>query len=251
MKRKWLSLLLSLCLLSLLVLTAGAVSQLPLVVDNAGLLTYQEVQSLEEKAQALRDTYEMDVVILTVNTLRGKPARDYADDYYDSNGYGCGEAYSGILFLLAMEEREWHISTLGDAIYAFSDHDIEQLENEILPYLSSGAFYSGFSAYLEELSRYFDGYSEEGSVSLLLSLVVGCAVAGIAVFAMSLSMNTRRGKNSAGDYLKAGSYQLHTQRDYFLYSNISKVRRQQKSSSGTSVHTSSSGRSHGGRGGKF
>ena len=30
----------------------------------------------------------MDVVIVTSNDLQGKTPRDYADDYYDYNGYG-------------------------------------------------------------------------------------------------------------------------------------------------------------------
>ena len=30
----------------------------------------------------------MDAVIVTSNDLKGKTPRDYADDYYDYNGYG-------------------------------------------------------------------------------------------------------------------------------------------------------------------
>ena len=47
------------------------------------------------------------------------------------------------------------------------------------------------------------------------------------------------------------SYHLRTNQDLFLYSNISKRPKPKESSSGSSTHRSSSGRSHGGRGGSF
>ena len=124
MQKRTISIILCLMLLSVLVLNVSAESNLPMVTDSAGLLSGEERIELEEKAQDLRAEYDMDVVILTVDSLGGKSAQDYADDYYDDNGYGYGENYSGILFLLAMEEREWYISTCGDAIYAVTDYGV-------------------------------------------------------------------------------------------------------------------------------
>jgi uncharacterized protein len=73
---------------------------------------------------------------------------------------------------------------------------------------------------------------------------------------MSAQMNTKLPQNSARNYLNQSSYQLHGHSDMFLYSNVTKVRRESSSSSGSggggsSTHRSSSGRSHGGGGGKF
>ena len=52
----------------------------------------------------------------------------------------------------------------------------------------------------------------------------------------------------AANYVKPGSMNISVSRDLFLYSRITKTERP-KESSGT--HTSSSGRTHGGRGGSF
>ena len=76
---------------------------IPYIADKAGLLTPEEITSLEEKAAELASEYNMDPVILTVDSLYGSSAQDYADDYYDSHGY----REDGVLFLLAMAEREW------------------------------------------------------------------------------------------------------------------------------------------------
>lgn len=282
MRRKLLALLLSLVLLAAVLPCALAASDLPQVIDNAYLLSASERDALETKAAALRGEYEMDVVILTVDSLHGKRPQDYADDYYDENGYGCGEEKSGLLFLISMEERDWYISTCGEAIYAFTDYGIQQVGEAALPYLSDGEYYEAFDAYLDELPIYFsayrsgaplDGYADTSgdyyhgdqesvvhyekrrTPSLVISLLIGAAVAGIVVLVMRTSMNTNRLQSGASDYLEQGSFHLNRQQDLFLYSHVSKTHRPQNNNSsgggGSSTHTSSSGRSHGGGGGKF
>lgn len=283
-------LLVFLLLASLCVCAAADSSDTPLVVDNAGVLSSDEITILTEKAQSLQDTYDMDVVILVVTDLDGKSAQDYADDYYDYNGYGIGDDYSGMLLLIATESRDWWISTCGEAIYVLTDYGIESIFSDFAGYLSVNDYYHAFETYLDCLPEYFDAYSSgnpidgysgnysgPGSYSpgdaddiiyyeddstvlwgIISSVFVGCVVSGIAVLIMSGRMNTKLPQNSAGNYLNQGSYQLHAHSDMFLYSNVTKVRRESSSSSsssggggGSSTHSSSSGRSHGGGGGKF
>lgn len=278
MKRSTICLIFCLLLLASLTLSVSASSYLPMVIDSADLLTGEERIELEEKALSLRTEYEMDVVILTVESLNGKTAQNYADDYYDDNGYGYGENYSGLLFLLAMEEREWYISTCGDAIFAFTDYGLDQLGEAVVPYLSSGLYYEAFITYLAALPDYMEAYAQgspidgyaqdyapgrpgtvyyesEKHVNFGVSLIIGIVAAAIVIIIMFFSMNTKRRQHSAGDYMKQDSYHLRVQRDLFLYSNVSKVRRQENNGSGhgggSSTHRSSGGRSHGGRGGRF
>ena len=273
MKHKLICLILCLLLLPSLFLSVGAEQQY--VIDNADLMSSSEEAALEEKAQALRQEYGMDVVILTVDSLDGKRPQDYADDYYDYNGY----AADGVLFLLSMEERDWYISTKGNAIYALTDYGIQQVGESALPYLKNGDYYSAFDAFLDALPTYFsaysdgapiDGYADTSGdyyhgdqedvvyyehVNILISIAIGAVIGGITVLIMRACMNTKRPQRSAGSYLNDSSYHLRTNQDLFLYSNVTKTRIQQESSSsgggGSSVHTSSSGSTHGGGGGKF
>lgn len=283
MKRNVISILLAVFFVFSLSLSAQASSSLPMVVDHAELLNPSEETSLESLAQELRTEYKMDIVILTVDSLEGKSAQTYADDYYDGNGYGYDEDGSGILLLLAMEEREWYISTCGDAIYALRDYGIQQIEEEMVRYLSDGDYEAGFRVFLTSLPEYInpygtgrpaDGYAdysgdyyhgerenvvyhkEEYSPSFLLSLIIGIVAATVVILIMRFSMNTRRQQRGAGGYLKAGSFHLKRHQDIFLYSNVSKARRQQNNPGGgggrgSSVHHSSGGRRHGGGGGRF
>ena len=278
MKRKFFAILLVLMFTPVLWISAKASYIGAQIIDSASLLSDQEMINLESKANSLMDEYGMDVVILTVDSLDGESAQNKADNFYDENGYG----ENGVLFLLAMEEREWYISTCGDAIYALTDYSIQQIGFVMLPYLSEADYYGAFDVFLSELPMYFDAlesgkpvdgyadysgdyyhgdqdeviyYEEDSGPSLLISLIIGLAVAGITVLIMRSSMNTRKPQHSAGEYLVQDSYRLHTMQDLFLYSRVNKVRRQESSSDsgggGSSVHISSGGSRHGGGGGRF
>ena len=279
MKQKLLSILLTVLLFLSFPVHAIAAENLPMIIDNANILSPDEEIALENQAQQLRQTYEYDIVILTVDSLEGKSAQEFADDFYDEHGYGYDEEGSGLLFLLAMNEREWYISTCGKAIYTFTDYGIQSLGEVCFSYLDNENYITVFSAYLSFLPEYFHAY-DEGAVidghadysgnyyhgtredlvyyeekhpNILLSLVIGFVTASVVILIMRSSMNTKRKQTNASGYLKSGSFHLKGCQDLFLYSNVSKVRRQQTntSSGSSSVHSSSGGRRHGGGGGRF
>ena len=250
---------LTILLLSLLMLVALAVPALavtPKIIDNADLLSASEEAALEDKAQSIVDLYEMDVVILTVDSTNGRYIESYADDYYDNNGYGIGPDYSGVLLMLAMDTREWAISTCGEAIQALSDWEIEVLFEVMADDLSSGNYSAAFRAYLQELEDLFGQYrdSQVTDAGDYLRVVfvyqfIGAAVGGIAILVMRGQMNTAKAQTGAASYLMDGSFRMNRHLDLFLYSRVNRTRRQQNN--GSSVHRSSSGRSHGGGHGRF
>ena len=277
-----------LTLLMVLALAAPVFAAAPKIIDNADLLTDAEEADLEAKAQDLADRYDMDVAILTVDSTYGSYIESYADDYYDNNGYGIGPDYSGVLLVLAMDTREWAISTCGDAIYALTDYGIEALFRAMATDLSYDEYYAAFDTYLDELPQYFDafqngepidGYHDDydgpGSYEpgtrdeviyydrepglgdylriIFVSLLIGGAVGGIAILIMRGQMNTATAQTGAASYLTEGSFRLNRNLDLYLYSRVNRVRRQENSSrgGGSGVHRSSGGRSHGGGHGRF
>lgn len=257
MKRMATVLILFALLLSL-PLKAGAAGS-PLVVDEAGLLTAAQVRELTAASERISSEYGMDAVILTVTSLEGKSPRAFADDYYDSHGYG----YDGLLLLIAIQDRDWHISTSGKAINVFTDYGLEKLGDAIVPSFSEGDFYEGFDLFLSKSAQYMESYERGEAVDvpkrslgsvLLVSALIGLAAAGVTVGVMCAGMNTKRRQQDALAYMIPDSYSLPVRQDIFLYSNVTKVKRPENNSSGkggSTVHTSSSGRSHGGHGGKF
>lgn len=271
-----------LCLIFLLPIKVEAVSiqYIPYVVDQADILTDHENAELDALARSLSDAYSVKVLIAAVDHLCGMTAQEYAVAL--NSEHGIWDTDHAILFLLAMEEREWYIATFGNAISVFTDYGLDTLGKTAVYFFSEGSYYDGFAAYLNQLPEYFrawelgapiddfiydPGIREEVVYStsvkgktirnvLPVSLLIGIASAAVSLFAMRYSMNTKRRQYSAGDYLKSGSYRLRTQQDIFLYSNLSKTRRQENTGSshsggGSSIHRSSGSRNHSGRGGKF
>ena len=223
-------------------------AQTTAIHDDAGLLNTEEVRSLEGKAKQLKELYDVQAVILTVNSLNGFRAQDYADNYYDQAGYDD----SGVLFLLAMSEREWYISTSGTVIYALTDYGIQKIGEGAVSYFAEELWYHGFAYFLDTLPAYLDAldngapidgyadysgdyyhgdqeeilyYEEEFTPYFLFSLLCGIVVSGIVVLIMRLCMFTRRSQRCASAYIKEGSWQLTHHRDVLLYSNVTKVRK--------------------------
>ncbi len=215
-------------------------AQMPAWVgDEAGLMTRWEADDLSAQIQSLSQEYDLNIYILTVDTLAGRSPQQYADDFYDMT---FGADSDGILFLLSMEERDWCISTSGRAQTLLTDEEVYDSVEAVIPYLSGGDYYDGFCGWVSELSHYLP----ESQPSFWVALGIGGVVALITVLVMVSTMNTKRKQHSARQYLQPDSYHLTAQQDFFLYRNVTKTARPKERSSG-----SSGGRSHGGGGGKF
>ena len=127
MKKKIGTIFFALLLSVLMTVQAQALSDLQRFVDEAGLLTGSEGSDLLDQLNEISERQQVDVVVVTVDSLEGASATEYADDFYDLNGYGFGDEGDGILLLISMEERDWAISTSGFGITAFTDAGLEYL----------------------------------------------------------------------------------------------------------------------------
>ena len=237
------------------------------VIDDAGLIKASDEKELDKKIKNIQKD-KFDVVILTVKSLDGKSAQDYADDYYDNNDYGLDNEKSGVLFLVSKGDRKYHISTKGAGIKAFTDYGIGRIKEEIKPYLSDGDYFDACDEFLNItknfVKAYKDGtpydtdnpYNEEIDYVILevIALVIAFVIALISVGIMRLRMNTAKPKGTAMEYIKKGSFKLTSEKDIFMYSTVTKTAKPKdndNSAGGSTTHVSSSGSEHGGGGGSF
>ena len=99
--------------------------------DECGVFDADTLADLEEQAESASDGHDVDVYFLVVDDIGDADQRDYAKNYYISNGLGYGDEQSGILFLLAVGSRKYVTITYGEGVTAFTDYRIEQQEDEI------------------------------------------------------------------------------------------------------------------------
>jgi len=234
---------------------AASDRELPLLVDDADLLTDNEERTLNSKLERISEEYQCEVAIITVNSLGSKTATEYADDFFDYNGYGYGSNDDGILLLVSMKSRDVAISTHGFAIRAFTDAKQDYMYDKFLPYLSNGNYNKAFSTFAdlcdEILAEARAGTPFLSGKRLIVSLIIGVIIALIVTGIMKGQLKSVRYQPAASSYLRNNSFSLKVSRDLYLYSRISRQPKPKSSSSGSSTHTSSSGRTHGGSSRKF
>lgn len=226
---------------------------LPLVVDNADVLTDAEEADFAAKLEALGDKYNMDAAILTVDSYGGKTDRAYADDYFIEMGYGRGENKDGFLFVFNTGKedgtRNVYLATHGSAIEYITDFEIDVIFEMMIPKLTNGEYAAAFETFISEADSAIDP-----SVPVFfipLSVIIGFALAFLIVKIQASKLKTVRKQADAASYV--ANVQLTYQYDNFMYSDVSKVKKSSDSSSsgGSSTHTSSSGDTFGGKGRNF
>ena len=262
--------------------------------DEYGVLSADEYNTVLEALNVVSDRFQVDTSIAVVNSIAADGYDDiaaYADDLFDAYGYGTGENKDGILFVVAMEERQWALSTHGLAIQYVTDKGNEYLQEQFLSFLSNGDYERAFLAYAEgcdylyaertgqKPSDYFnqsdsydgdqDFYDEDYdsyepvSVGrrleitaryIPIALLVGFLLSMIPMGIMKAKLRTVQQKSGAADYVDRDSLRITNVRDIFLYRTVSQTRRAQEvedHGGPSTTHTSSSGETHGGSSGSF
>lgn len=241
----------------------------PPVVDNAGLLTTEELVEISDILYDIRETYDIDVSIYTENETDNSDAVAKADNIYDYTGYGMGENDRGMLYYVCMSTRKYALSTHPYGKTPFSNSTCDYIGSSCLEYLSNDDYYNTFLTYSEIARNILETNENSGNIDydvypysgkrggekhyvalIILLVVVPLAASLIVVLYKQSKMDTAVKQAFATQYQKPGSMNIEHAADIFLYSHVSRTRRQE-SSSGSGSHTSSSGRSHGGSSGSF
>lgn len=255
------------------------------VYDQAELFSEAQKEALQQRISELTGQLQLDIVIVTTNHTDGKTSRDYADDFYDENGFGFGEEYDGLLLLINMQDREVYISTCGKAIEYFTDARIEAVLDEIYHHLPGGNYSEGSFAFLNEVERYVRAGVPEGQYTvhekdlakqpkqpkqpkqkqqtttedfinlLKFSFFVSVAIGAISVLVMAFN---NRGRPSVDRDTYLQGFKLTLSEDKYYNTRVTKTKIPKNTGSGggssggmSTTHTSSSGRTHGGGGRSF
>jgi uncharacterized protein len=264
MKKSIHILLIALSMLFVLAVSVSA-ADLPLVYDEADLLTDTEEEALLSKLEAISDEADMDVVVALVDSIEDLSPMEYADDFFDYNGYGRGDNRDGLVLLVSMEYSDWWISTRGYAITAFTDAGIEYIGEQVTPYLSDGKYADAVEEFAAQCDAFiaqaktgdpFDTHNLpkepfNKGMALVIALIAGFIIGKIYAGKLKGELTSVRRQNAAVGYVREGSLNVTNSNEFFLYKNVSRSAKPTSSSGGSSTHKSSSGASHGGGGGKF
>ena len=239
--------------------------------DSANVLTEDEDNELEDALEELSLRQSFDVVIATIESLESvdyDSMEAYADDLYDFCQFGYGADRDGVLLLVSVGDRKWHISTCGYGITAFTDAGIQYLGEQMTPDMADGDYAAAFRTFVQWSDAYIDAarsgrpYDVKNLpreplslMYLFLALGIGLVLAWVVVGVMKSRLRSVAFQENAASYVREGSMNLTNSRELFLYRDVHRTERVEEkdsdSSGGSSTHTSSSGVTHGGGGGSF
>ncbi len=124
----------------------------PRVVDTADLFTDEEEAAIAQAISEQSARGNADIVVVTDDSAYGMSHMEYADDFYDFNGYGFGPDRDGIVLFICMEpgNRGWWTSVTGrmdpnvsnDRVL-YTESVSKQLDNRLYEYLVAGRFAEG------------------------------------------------------------------------------------------------------------
>jgi len=245
------------------------------VTDNAGLLSSGEKESLAARLNSLSEAYAFDLVIVTENNIGNADPMNYADDFFDFNDFGFGSlsdtrsfdyrspedtsGRDGCLFLIVAGTRDYWFSTSGRAIDILKGAAYAKLESDAVSFLRQNNYYAAFNSFLDNWEvflildakgRSYNFFYQWNKVLVIIGWLIAFVIGIIVVQVWKSGMNTVLSQTQAASYIVPGSLAFNVKTDKFLYSVVAKTARQEESSS-TGTHIGSSGKSHGGGGGKY
>lgn len=263
-KKQFISLFMLLLFVAMMIPVSA--ERAPRLTDAAGLLSESEQAELISTLDQISEKHQVDVVVVTIDSLGEMTPAECAEYFYDNFDYGFGSDKSGVLLLISMEERDWYITSVGFGITSVNEAGRKYISDNMLGYLSDGYYAKAFEEfafccdYLISLAETgdpfdYDDFPKEpfGVLKhLIISAVIGLVAAFIVTGSMKGKLKSVRHQTTANNYVKKDSMKVTQSRDLFLYRQVSRTERPRDEDSGSSdTHTSASGQTHSGGGGKF
>ena len=185
--------------------------------------------------------YNEYVTIATIESLESvdyDSMEAYADDLYDFCQFGYGSDMDGVLLLVSVGDRKWHISTCGYDITAFTDAGIQYLGEQMTPFMADGDYAGAFRTFVQWSDTYIDaaraGHPYDvnnlpreplSPMYLVLALGIGLVLAWVVVSVMKSQLRSVAFHENAASYVREGSMNLTNSRELFLYRDVHRTER--------------------------
>ena len=247
------------CMLSLLPISVSASEYEPdhYIIDDAGLLSNDELSDLEEDCRDASLAHQTVICIVTTPDFSGNDIKEWQRQYFLEHFADTSGDTDGIMLAVSMAERDWGIVGFGSAQDAFTTYGREHIADLILDDLSDGEYDASFQTFVsladEFLSEAENGTTYDTDHTYRNSIPIPFIITGAFLLSLLISlfivltwkrhMNTRIVQDNASEYLQQDSFHLTDRSDIFLYHTISKTPRPKHEDVHHNMHSDSSGTS--------
>ena len=193
------TILLFFCSLSVLALDVPNPPKNGYVLDQTQTLTKEEIQSMNRMGLELQKKTKAQIAVLLIPTLDGEDVSDYANRIFRAWGIGDKEKNNGVLFLIALKDKQMRIEVGYGLEGAINDGKAgEILDQYAIPYFQKGKFGPGvmetYKVLAGEVSKEYgvsiDGsrtYAKQDSIELspLQLLLIGVGILVLIIVDMT------------------------------------------------------------------
>lgn len=135
------------------------------VIDDAHIFSKEEIATMKEHIKRVQDDYGIDLLVFTDKSSHALAHDAYAAEFYDVNGYGFGDDFTGTVLFICMDEndRDWWTVMTGKCRQIYTPSVINMLDDNLEPYMIAGNYGEGVINYIDdvyELYKLPDWYPE-------------------------------------------------------------------------------------------
>ena len=223
------------------------------MIDAAELLTEEEENKLYQRIEKIHNELNFDVTFITMNNLPDGiyDLREFFDWYEGLDPTRDGLMYGVNMSLDDPEYREFSTSARKGGELAFNDDAINEMNENVPPYLTSGDYYNAFNLYLDyveevvTITQSGESYKAPASALMFLIIIPGVLAVIIGLIVLHVGfvskMKTAVIQTEAKDFTDADSLNLTTCTDIFTHDTVTTRVIPKSSSSGGGGRSSSSG----------
>ncbi|MDO4921846.1 MAG: TPM domain-containing protein [Phascolarctobacterium sp.] len=249
---------------AMLLSAATALAAAPSVMDNANLLSPDELIRVEQALEQCEREYNVRIGVVTAASIGDQKPGDFANALIDE-AYNDG-VNGNMVLLQVIDQRKWYISTdkkLKEVIVG--NEGVEYMSKAFVPYLKKEDYAEAYIIYANKAGELLAYYEENGEgwtpdkefpwLGVLGSLAFGALAAFIYRLGLLATMSNVRKQVEANVYLNKESFSLLATEDTYMYSTVSVVplakHNNNNNDADGSVTDSSSDGDHGGGGGDY
>jgi uncharacterized membrane protein YgcG len=220
------------------VLSTPLVDSSEKIYDFAGKFSSSEEKRLYKLVSKYIDTYNMDMVIVTINDNPKESATACGQDFYDYNTFGISDSHDGILLLYDFYYNRVSIVTTGKANRMYGSSRIKALKKVIADNIKTG-YYEAAVSFIGQASSFSElGYPtitgaepKRTGVKLLKVLpwpgIISFSIATTAILVILIIKNKKVvvGKLTYRKYLNYKKFKSEIIEDTFINKTLDKNNR--------------------------
>lgn len=213
------------------------------IYDEAGLLSTEDIELLEQMCIKYGEKGGLEILILTHDDPNTVDGEEYIEDFYDTKVYG-----NSVIMLVDMYRRDVVLEGYGEAQYKLNSKRLDIIREDLTPYLSDGEYYDAFEIFIKGAEKYMNYVPIylRAWFQLIIALVIGAVTVSIMAYSAGGAMTA-----GANNYIDNNHSGLIGRRDQYIRTRVTRVRKPQQSSGGGSGGISKGGHSHSTSRGKF